>query len=972
MAKAKDKPRWIWIAGACHREDTYLRARRRFTLAADPAGATLQVTALTDYALYVNGVYVGCGPAPSSPQSPLLDVYTRRELPLRRGANVIAVLAHNDYVGTPRRPRVPGGLWLRLEAAYKNGNTVTVVTGSDWRLAPAEDFSSRAPRIYWTAGFCEVRDTRREPVGWTEPDFDDRHWAEADLVAPKGAGQTAMPRPRPRPTPRLAERFVQPDRIVASGRSQWLPGGTAIPFEFAVPDPAHGELYAATFVHSHRKQTARLRFDCDESGAVYLNNRQVVRQGYDEQFVHWLEFTEHDEYPGLHRGQGHRASPVEVSLGQGWNSLGVVIYAPGRSWGFALRLEDTKTGKMLPLEYSPDLASDDPLHWQIIIDQLCPCGKGGLPEVFAPNARTFPDPAQALAWEEQTRARRHPRGAAAMTADRRGKPPLRLKDSQYVTFDFGTIRVGHVDLVVQGPPGAILDLAWAEGLEADGRLDPVAGGVRRTDRLILRGGRQKVRLFGRRALRYLLVLARPGEKATIEVHRLGVQALIPADEEGTAPAIETTDRQLAAALQLAGRTLKACRLDTLQGAPAREAEQSVPAAYLLDQAGRVLLGRCAHGEAALRAFADRQEADGRLRSIAPGGTEHTAADWNLLWIIWLAEHVAWTGRLDLAEDLYPAVERCLAWTATWRNTYGLLQNPTDEPPWWLFLDHALPWRQGEVTAWQALWVRALRASAQVADWLGREDEAAAARAEADGIVAIARRRLFSKERGRFVDGRLYERAARTASATTNYYALYADLPSNAQAEAILARLPNDEAAETADGAPLESPYGTYFATEALLARGRATQALAMLRSYFSRMKKAGLVTVPEVFPLPGPGAPPAGGPGSPYGDRVPWVLCHGTGVYPPATLARWILGVAPDGPGFEPLRLAPMPADLKHIRGRVWTPKGWVEVAIRATRSRRVIRATLPETLPYRLDRSHLEEADEVEITGGRPVRRGA
>ncbi len=968
MAKAGDKPRWIWIAAVCHREDVYLRARRRFVLAADPADATLQVTALTDYVLYVNGTFVGRGPAPSSAQAPLLDTYTRRELPLKRGANVIAVLAHNDYVGMPRRPRVPGGLWLRLEATYKNGNTVTVVTGSGWRMAPAEDFSPRAPRIYWTAGFCEVRDTRREPAGWTDPDFDDRRWAEADLVAPKGAGRTGMPRPRPRPTPRLAERFVRPERVAASGRSQWLPGATAIPFEFAVPDPAHGEFYAATFVHAHREQTARLRFDCDESGAVYLNNRQVVRQGYSEQFVHWLEFTEHDEYPGLHRGQGHRAPPAEVTLGQGWNSLGVVIYDPGRSWGFALRFEDPKTGKMLPLDFSPDLAGDDPLHWQIIIDQLCPCGKGGLPEVFAPNARTFPDPAQALAWEEQTPGRRRPRGAAAMTPDRRGKPPMRLTDGQYVTFDFGTVLVGYVDLAVRGPAGAILDLAWAEGLEADGRLDPVAGGVRRTDRLILRGGRQRVRLLGRRALRYLLVLARPGEKATVEVHRLGVRALAPAEDGDASASIDTSDRRLADGLQLAGRTLRACRLDILEGAPAREAEQSVPAAYLLDQAGRVLLGRCDRGEAALRAFADRQDADGRLRAIAPGGTEHTAADWNLLWIVWLAEHVAWTGRLDLAEDLYPAVERGLAWTATWRDTYGLLQNPSDEAPWWLLPDHALAWKQGEVTAWQALWVRALRASARLADWLGRHDEADGARAEADGIVATARRRLFSREHGRFVDGRLHERVAPTACAVTNTYALYGGLAGDGQAETILAHLRDDGATGGADGAPGESPYLKYLAAEALLARGRAAEALAMLRAYFGRMKKAGLVTVPEVFPLPGPDAPPTEAAPSPYGDRVPWVLCHGTGAFLPATLARWALGVRPDGPGFDPLRLAPMPADLKHIGGRVWTPKGWVEVTIRSAAGRRRVRAALPEALPYRLDRTHLQESDEVAITGGRPA----
>ncbi|MEA3367093.1 MAG: family 78 glycoside hydrolase catalytic domain, partial [Planctomycetota bacterium] len=553
MAKAKDKPRWIWLAAACHRENVYLRARRRFVLAAEPVEARLQVTALARYVLYVNGEYVGCGPGPSSAEAPLLDEYAADVLPLKRGANVIAVLAHNPYVGTPRRPRTPGGLWLRLQATYKNGRSMTVVTDGGWTLAPADDFSVRAPRVYWTAGFCEIRDTRREPAGWTGPDFDDRDWADADLVAPKRSREASLPRPRPRSVPRPAERFVEPDRVVGSGRSEWGPGPTAVPFEFAVPDPAHGEFYAATFVHAHRKQTAWLVFDCDESGAVYVNNRLAVRQGYDERFVHWLEFVEHDEYPGLHHGQGHRAKAAQVPLGKGWNSLGVVIYDPGRAWGFALRFEDPGTGKMLPMEYSPDLAMDDPVDWQIIIDQLCPCGKGGLPEVFAPNARTFPDPAQELAWEHRTRNRRHPPGAAAMTADRRGKPPMRLTDSQYVTFDFGQEVVGYVELDVAGPAGAILDLAWAEGLDADGFLDPAADGVRRADRFILRGGRQRIRTVGRRALRYLLAVARVGGKGAVEVHRLGLQALAVDEEADLADAVRTGDRRLADGLALAGR-----------------------------------------------------------------------------------------------------------------------------------------------------------------------------------------------------------------------------------------------------------------------------------------------------------------------------------------------------------------------------------------------------------------------------------
>jgi hypothetical protein len=35
---------------------------------------------------------------------------------------------------------------------------------------------------------------------------------------------------------------------------------------------------------------------------------------------------------------------------------------------------------------------------------------------------------------------------------------------------------------------------------------------------------------------------------------------------------------------------------------------------------------------------------------------------------------------------------------------------------------------------------------------------------------------------------------------------------------------------------------------------------------------------------------------------------------------------------------------------------------------RREVRAVLPEGMPYKLDRRHLDKADEVEVAGGKPA----
>ncbi|MGB2782033.1 MAG: hypothetical protein WBD63_11200, partial [Phycisphaerae bacterium] len=64
MAKRGNNARWIWVAGRLGAVDAYVRLRRRFALRGNPVGARLRVAALGQYALWVNGRYVGSGPAP--------------------------------------------------------------------------------------------------------------------------------------------------------------------------------------------------------------------------------------------------------------------------------------------------------------------------------------------------------------------------------------------------------------------------------------------------------------------------------------------------------------------------------------------------------------------------------------------------------------------------------------------------------------------------------------------------------------------------------------------------------------------------------------------------------------------------------------------------------------------------------------------------------------------------------------------
>lgn len=213
IANSRDK--WIWIAGPEPARNSYIQARRLFTLNAAPTHAELKISADSAYRLYVNGRYIGKGPVRSGEGYTYFDTHDVTDT-LTKGKNVIAVLAHHKGVPTrgyiPRRP----GLICKAELTVK-GEAVHFGSDETWKVRRADEWTNSGSRLNPYLGFQEVYDAGAAAEGWTEIKFSEKGWENA--VAVGEAPNMPWGDLFPRQIPQLREERILPRSVIGAFNS---------------------------------------------------------------------------------------------------------------------------------------------------------------------------------------------------------------------------------------------------------------------------------------------------------------------------------------------------------------------------------------------------------------------------------------------------------------------------------------------------------------------------------------------------------------------------------------------------------------------------------------------------------------------------------------------------------------------------------------------------------------------------------
>ncbi|MEZ4684086.1 MAG: alpha-L-rhamnosidase N-terminal domain-containing protein [Caldilineaceae bacterium] len=188
--------------------------RKTFTLEALLESTPLYISADGRYQLFVNGIFLGRGPARCDPAFQYYDTYEIAPH-LRPGNNVIAVLVHSygRHMAWYQLPRLEHAQHFGCGGLFVQG--MGFDTDDSWRYLESaawqQDTSAGA------VGFVEIYDARQAPVDWQQPDFDDSGWSAAEVLLAPDWPNTPPIRPFPHMVPRdippLLEEVQQPLRV---------------------------------------------------------------------------------------------------------------------------------------------------------------------------------------------------------------------------------------------------------------------------------------------------------------------------------------------------------------------------------------------------------------------------------------------------------------------------------------------------------------------------------------------------------------------------------------------------------------------------------------------------------------------------------------------------------------------------------------------------------------------------------------
>lgn len=898
---------WIWNDGPDAPRNFYLAARRELTVQDNSENTSwrLHVTADTRCRVYVNGTWIGDGPARGFAWNWQFDTYDLTGL-VNEGTNVIAIVAQHWGEGTMKyKPSGRAGILAQLEKFVDNEWRYVDGTDENWQVCTHTGFIRPMPRMALQMPFVEAYDARAFSDDWLKQGGGEGFTA-ATVIGPVGcAPWTHLEK---RPTPPLTRIPVMPERI--SRMRLTCPanhhfGFNLTPYIRCTESATQEELrgFVACIISSPSEQTIRIwaldYFDWQENP-----------------FVNGVE-TQNDMPVQLHKGDnlfvcaclpGHRnvfdrsyAAMTDTDIevrGVFQTESPYTIFGPIDNWA-------DERARVITARTADDLES-----WREYAQPITPedVYSHGTPWAETTVSKTLPGTPQICNAENMYNDSTE---YATIHPSEDGDPEI--------TLDFGKVSVGWLEIDIAAPSGVTLDFNCYEAIE-DGKIHYTEGNQNGM-RYITRDGRQKYVSHMRRGCRYVQITARDLSQP---IHIYSMRLYFSTHPLSARGAFACSDELLNRIWHVGRYTLQCCSEDTYTDCPTYEQGYWVGDARneaLIDYAS---CGNIALPQRCIALAAESLECTDIPQCCIPQEGLNLLPAWSMLWVQMVEEQWQFTSDKEWLVKTYPAVHSTLrACREKYTDENGLFSILA-----WNMFDWAGMDSGHKCVAHNNMFLaEAYRRAAILADALKNNNDAEWYRTQRAELITAINTHLWNEEKQAYHDS-IHDDGSLSPviSQQNNSLALLYDIVPATHRDALCALVKNPPEEYVHVG----SPFALFFILDALAHEKKYKDVLHIIRTRWNEMLRKGATTFWEVFP----------------GFEKDWWTrshCHAWSAAPVYFLTKYLLGVWWEEPGYTTARIEPITLDIDWAEGRVPTPHGAIEIAWEKTAEVFTLSVALPQ-----------------------------
>ena len=794
----------IWFHTAQPADHEVVLFRHVFEMAQAAQITELQIFADTRYEVWLDGTWIGRGPARFSCTLREYDVYPLETL--TPGPHLLAVLV--QWAPNARRSESNTPLLqARIQQYTPDGPMTLVQTSPDWHAFSATAWNPDAGLVHtWELiGPMELLDLRSLPQNWTQPGFSDSTWAKAvqtisftnpaktaslasRVCSQRGIVSPYIPTYQPRSIPPLAHIPLAPTLFAA---------GSLSPNRIMV-QPDRSQSDSAFTFNVTKSVVFTIEVLALSSSAKITDTFQV-----DNLPLTWLPASENR--PDVWVGLTSVTPGLHTLTYSNLNAYPVFnVFTDGIQLNLNPLTQGTHPGyRMLLAEPVPD---DNVLH--SLSDK-------GI------SVRVDQTPA-------------------------------------YLVLELPRVTHGRLTAEVLGPAGTLIDIGWDEKLynatadipigdEYIGRPLPFPGSLHlqwsQVDSWVLDGNYRDLTTLDARTGRYILITV--WGHGPVEFHNLRVVAeQYPLTPWGT---FISSDVFLNQVWQVGADTTQLNMTDAYAD-PWRERGQWWGDAYVVDRANRVAFGEMALLRRGLLSIANGFN-NGYPVGLAPNGLGNHMLDYAMLWVQSLESYAALTQDQTFVTQVYPTLQAFLAYLEkNTQNTTGLLNIPFAHWSRSTYIDTRAHYsRYGQSAAVNAMYYGTLQSAANLADMLSDPTSAETWRAQAENVKQQINAQLYLPDEGRYAATLLTQRLYAPDPYAQAWPLAYGIVPESEIPRVTTALL---ELLSTDPQKPNVDIYGMNWVLEALGRNGYIPEALDLIERYYGYMLDAGATTWWESFRAP--------------------------------------------------------------------------------------------------------------------------